>query len=76
MQIPFKLNVMQETQSRFVFGLVLLALRMFVCLQKYFWIPQMLMKPRTKWHPGLMTVRCGQSQTYSPACLTGRDAGG
>lgn len=65
----------RATQSRFVFSLVLLALRMFVRLQKYFWIPQMLMKPRTKWHPGLMTVRSGPRQTYSPACLTGREAG-
>lgn len=71
-------NTMLRKSHKVTFCLqtLLLALRMFVRLQKYFWIPQMLMKPRTKWHPGLMTVCSGPRQTYSPVCLTGREAGG
>uniref|UniRef100_A0A9J8B956 Nucleoside diphosphate kinase n=1 Tax=Cyprinus carpio carpio TaxID=630221 RepID=A0A9J8B956_CYPCA len=57
-------NVMQEPHSHILYHLIL---RKFVHLQKYFWISQMLMKPRTKWHPGLMTVRSGPRQTHSPA---------
>lgn len=58
-------NVMQVPHSHVLYSVSFWG--SLFALQKYFWIPQMRMKPRTKWHLGLMTVRSGPRQTHSPA---------